>query len=133
MYNQDEIRNMIDDYKSMCNLLEELLPELDSNSIAQYGIEATLPKPQGVNNSKVESSVVVRDKATKRQCKLIDKIEFINCKQEQLEDDNDYFFLELWKMGKKRNDILIIMNINRNEYSDTRQRIVNELYNMQTT
>lgn len=131
MYSQDEIRNMIDDYKSMCNLLEELLPELDSNSIAQYGIESSLPKPQGVNNSKVESSVVVRDKITKRQRRLVDKIEFINTKQEQLEDDNDYFFLELWKIGKKRKDVLAILKITKNEYTNMRRNIVEQLYSMQ--
>lgn len=131
MYSQDEIRNMIDDYKSMCNLLEELLPELDSNSIAQYGIESSLPKPQGVNNSKVESSVVVRDKITKRQRRLVDKIEFVNTKQEQLVDDNDYFFLELWKIGKKRKDVLAILKITKNEYTNMRRNIVEQLYSMQ--
>lgn len=131
MYTHDEIRNMIDDYKSMCNLLEEFLPEVDSNSIAQYGIESTLPKPQGVNNSKVESSVLVSDKVTKRQQKLIDKIKFVNCMQEQLEDDNDYFFLELWKMDKKRKDVLSILKITKNDYTDTRKNIVEQLYEMQ--
>ncbi|MHC3758874.1 hypothetical protein ACYDLZ_06485 [Staphylococcus succinus] len=131
MYTHDEIRNMIDDYKSMCNLLEEFLPEVDSNSIAQYGIESTLPKPQGVNNSKVESSVLVRDKVTKRQQKLIDKIKFVNCMQEQLEDDNDYFFLELWKTDKKRKDVLSILKITKNDYTDMRKNIVEQLYEMQ--
>ncbi|RIN37024.1 hypothetical protein BU065_01210 [Staphylococcus succinus] len=131
MYTHDEIRNMIDDYKSMCNLLEEFLPEVDSNSIALYGIESTLPKPQGVNNSKVESSVLVRDKVTKRQQKLIDKIKFVNCMQEQLEDDNDYFFLELWKTDKKRKDVLSILKITKNDYTDMRKNIVEQLYEMQ--
>ncbi|WP_073504360.1 hypothetical protein [Staphylococcus succinus] len=131
MYTHDEIRNMIDDYKSMCNLLEEFLPEVDSNSIAQYGVESTLPKPQGVNNSKVESSVLVRDKVTKRQQKLIDKIKFVNCMQEQLEDDNDYFFLELWKTDKKRKDVLSILKITKNDYTDMRKNIVEQLYEMQ--
>ncbi len=131
MYTHDEIRNMIDDYKSMCNLLEEFLPEVDSNSIAQYGIESTLPKPQGVNNSKVESSVLVRDKVTKRQRKLIDKIKFVNCMQERLEDDNDYFFLELWKTDKKRKDVLSILKITKNDYTDMRKNIVEQLYEMQ--
>ncbi|MDN6414846.1 hypothetical protein OXR01_13205 [Staphylococcus gallinarum] len=131
MYTHDEIRNMIDDYKSMCNLLEEFLPEVDSNSIALYGIESTLPKPQGVNNSKVESSVLVRDKVTKRQQKLIDKIKFVNCMQERLEDDNDYFFLELWKTDKKRKDVLSILKITKNDYTDMRKNIVEQLYEMQ--
>lgn len=131
MYNHDEIRNMIDDYKSMCNLLDEFLPEVDSNSISQYGIESTLPKPKGVDNSKVESNVLVRDKVTKRQQKLIDKIKFVNCMQEELENDNDYFFLELWKTDKKRKDVLSILKISKNDYTNMRKNIVEQLYDMQ--
>ncbi|MCQ9304993.1 MULTISPECIES: hypothetical protein [Mammaliicoccus] len=131
MYTQEEIRSMIDGYRSMCNVLEELIPDMDSNSIAQYGIEATLPKPQGVNNSKVESCVALKDKVTTRQAKLIEKIEFINKKQEEIEDDDTYFFIELLKRGKKRNDILIILNINRNDYTDWRRKIIEDLYNSQ--
>lgn len=131
MYTHDEIRNMIDDYKSMCNLLDEFLPEVDSNSISQYGIESTLPKPKGVDNSKVESNVLVRDKVTKRQQKLIDKIKFVNCMQEELENDNDYFFLELWKTDKKRKDVLSILKISKNDYTNMRKNIVEQLYDMQ--
>ncbi len=131
MYTHDEIRNMIDDYKSMCNLLDEFLPEVDSNSISQYGIESTLPKPKGVDNSKVESNVLVRDKVTKRQQKLIDKIKFVNCMQEELENDNDYFFLELWKTDKKRKDVLSILKISKNDYTNMRKNIVEQLYEMQ--
>ena len=39
-----------------CNVLADVIPEYDSNSIAQYGIQATLPKPQG-KTSKTEMAV----------------------------------------------------------------------------
>ena len=38
---------MIGTHKMKCNVLADVIPEYDSNSIAQYGIQATLPKPQG--------------------------------------------------------------------------------------
>ena len=132
MYTQDEIRNMIDDHKWMCNTLEEQLPGLDSNSIAQYGLEATLPKPQGENSSKVESNVLVRDKITRRQKKLVDKIEFINSKQELIKEDKDYFILQLLKQGKKKNEILGIMDMKKDEYFSRKNDLINELHQLQS-
>ena len=64
MYTKEDIRYMIDNFRSNCNTLAMILPDVDSNSIAQYGIEATLPKPQGVNGSKVESVVLAERKLT---------------------------------------------------------------------
>ncbi|WP_294582969.1 hypothetical protein [uncultured Staphylococcus sp.] len=128
MYTTQDIEEMINHYHSNCNLLQELLPDLDSNSIAQYGIEATLPKPQGVNTSKVENKCISRYKITDRHRKLIERINFINSAQESIEDDRLYFLLELWKKGKRRREILDIMRINRNEYNRMRREIVNIAY-----
>ena len=47
MCTQKAIINMIDNYQMTCKYLVTVIPDCDSNSIAQYGIQATLPKPQG--------------------------------------------------------------------------------------
>ena len=47
VYSKEAIINMIDNYQMTCKYLVTVIPECDSNSIAQYGIQATLPKPQG--------------------------------------------------------------------------------------
>ena len=49
---------MIGTHKMKCNVIADAMPDYDSNSIAQYGIQATLPKPQGQNSSKVEDVVI---------------------------------------------------------------------------
>ena len=58
MYSKEAILNMIDNYQMT---LITVIPDCDSNSIAQYGIQATLPKPQGQNSSKVEDTVIRRE------------------------------------------------------------------------
>ena len=42
MYSKESIVNMIGTHKMKCNVLADVIPEYDSNSIAQYGIQATL-------------------------------------------------------------------------------------------
>ncbi|MEJ7452787.1 hypothetical protein [Staphylococcus xylosus] len=129
MYTKEEIRYMIDNFRSICNTLEMILPEVDSNSIAQYGIESTLPKPQGVNSSKVESVVIAREKAHKHIQNKMDKIAFINECQNKLNED-DFIFLEIMK-GYKRHQILPKAEMNKNRYDERKRDIVNKIYNLQ--
>ncbi|WP_432740817.1 hypothetical protein AAA450_10235 [Staphylococcus equorum] len=131
MYEREQIKNMLEDYKAMCNTLEQLVPDLDSNSIAQYGIEAALPKPQGTNSSKVETNVITREKRTKGNERLINKIEFINKHQEDVLDDRNYCLLTLLKLGKGTNEIINIMAIKRDEYFTRKKMLVEELYKLQ--
>lgn len=84
---------MIDGYKMNCNILEDVVPECDSNSIAQYGIQATLPKPQGENGSKVEDVVIRLERTNKRYAQMLKEVEFINQSQQKL-GHVDFCFLE---------------------------------------
>lgn len=129
MYTKEQIRDMIDNFRSTCNTLAMILPEVDSNSIAQYGIEATLPKPQGMNSSKVESVVLAREKAHRHVQSKMDKIAFINSCQDKLNED-DFIFLEVMK-GYKRHEILPEAEMNKNTYGDRRKEIIDKLYYMQ--
>ncbi|MCE5003212.1 hypothetical protein ACWEXP_00895 [Staphylococcus pseudoxylosus] len=129
MYTKEQIRDMIDNFRSTCNTLAMILPDVDSNSIAQYGIEATLPKPQGMNSSKVESVVLAREKAHRHVQSKMDKIAFINNCQDKLNED-DFIFLEVMK-GYKRHEILPEAEMNKNTYGDRRKEIIDKLYYMQ--
>lgn len=129
MYTKEQIRDMIDNFRSTCNTLAMILPDVDSNSIAQYGVEATLPKPQGVNSSKVETVVIAKEKAHRHIQSKMDKIAFINECQDKLNED-DFIFLEVMK-GYKRHEILPEAEMNKNTYGDRRKEIIDKLYYMQ--
>lgn len=84
LYSKEAIINMIGTHKMKCNVIADAMPDYDSNSIAQYGIQATLPKPQGQNSSKVEDVVIKLERTNKRYAQMLREIEFINQSQQKL-------------------------------------------------
>ena len=92
VYSKEAIINMIDNYQMTCKYLVTVIPDCDSNSIAQYGIQATLPKPQGQNGSKVENTVIRRERMSKRHAQMLAEVEFINQSQQKL-GHVDFIFL----------------------------------------
>ena len=99
---------MIDNYQMTCKYLVTVIPECDSNSIAQYGIQATLPKPQGQNSSKVEDVVIRRERMSKRHAQMLEEVEFINRSQQKL-GHVDFIFLDHLKNARSRDKIIKAM------------------------
>ncbi|HEC2198199.1 TPA: hypothetical protein R1960_001121 [Staphylococcus delphini] len=133
MYSKEAILNMIGTHKIKCNVLADAIPEYDSNSIAQYGIQSTLPKPQGENSSKVEDVVIRLEKSNKRYTQMLDEIEFINKSQQKL-GTVDFCFLELLKKGYNRESIINKMpnsKINRNNFLIKRDELAEKIYLLQ--
>lgn len=133
MYSKASILNMIDGYKMNCNILEDVVPECDSNSIAQYGIQATLPKPQGENGSKVEDVVIRLERTNKRYAQMLKEVEFINQSQQKL-GHVDFCFLEHLKKGRRRDKIIEKMpntKLNRNNFLARKDELAEKIYLLQ--
>ncbi|HDN3491997.1 TPA: hypothetical protein P1V30_002603 [Staphylococcus aureus] len=133
MYSKESIVNMIGTHKMKCNVLADVIPEYDSNSIAQYGIQATLPKPQGENSSKVEDVVVRLERANKRYAQMLKEVEFINQSQQKL-GHVDFCFLELLKKGYNRDAIIKKMpnsKLNKNNFLARRDELAEKIYLLQ--
>ncbi|HHU6749850.1 TPA: hypothetical protein ACUI23_000523 [Staphylococcus pseudintermedius] len=133
MYSKEAILNMIGTHKIKCNVLADVIPEYDSNSIAQYGIQSTLPKPQGENGSKVEDVVIKLEKSNKRYTQMLEEIEFINRSQQKL-GTVDFCFLELLKKGYNRESVISKMpnsKINRNNFLAKRDELAEKIYLLQ--
>lgn len=133
MYSKESIVNMIGTHKMKCNVLADAMPDYDSNSIAQYGIEATLPKPQGENNSKVEEAVVRLERMNRRYAQMLKEIEFINQSQQRL-GHVDFCFLELLKKGYKRDKIISSLpnaRLNRNNFLERKDELAEKIYLLQ--
>lgn len=133
MYSKESIVNMIGTHKMKCNVLADAMPDYDSNSIAQYGIQATLPKPQGENSSKVEDTVIRLEKTNKRYAQMLREVEFINQYQQKL-GHIDFCFLEMLKKGYKRDEIIKKMpnsKLNRNNFLARRDELAEKIYLLQ--
>lgn len=133
LYSKEAIINMIGTHKMKCNVIADVMPDYDSNSIAQYGIQATLPKPQGQNSSKVEDVVIKLERTNKRYAQMLREIEFINQSQQKL-GHVDFCFLELLKKGYKRDDVIKNLpnsKLNRNNFLARRDELAEKIYLLQ--
>lgn len=133
MYSKESIVNMIGTHMMKSNVLADVVPEYDSNSIAQYGVQSTMPKPQGGNSSKVEDVVLRLEKTNKRYAQMLEEVEFINKSQQKL--GHVYFcFLELLKKGYRRDDIIKNLpnsKLNRNNFLARRDELAEKIYLLQ--
>lgn len=133
VYSKEAIINMIDNYQMTCKYLVTVIPDCDSNSIAQYGIQATLPKPQGQNSSKVENTVIRRERMSKRHAQMLAEVEFINQSQQKL-GHVDFIFLDHLKEAKRRDDIIKDMpnsRLNRNNFLTRKDELAEKIYLLQ--
>ncbi|WP_432371425.1 hypothetical protein [Staphylococcus chromogenes] len=69
MYTPNDIREMLKDYEWMINELESATLNMDSTSVAQYGVEASQPKPQGFTSDKVCNLILKREKEDRKLVK----------------------------------------------------------------
>lgn len=124
---------MIGTHEMKCNVLADIVPDYDSNSIAQYGIQATLPKPQGENNSKVEDVIIRLERTNKRYGQMLQEVQFINQSQQKL-GPVDFCFLELLKKGYRRDEIIKKLpnsRINRNNFLARKDELAEKIYQLQ--
>lgn len=112
MYTRDEVREMIHSYKWMQNIVESQIYDNDSTSIAQYGIEATMPKGKGDTGDKVFVKVMNRNRQHRRNIKLVEKISFIDKYEDCIIDERNYHMLQMLKLRMKHKTIKDILEIN---------------------
>lgn len=127
MYTRDEVRNMIDNYKWMHNIIEAQVYDADSTSTAQYGIEAVMPKAKGGTGDKVLVKVLNRNREYRRNVKLLNKLQFIDKYEEYVTDEMNYHILQLIKIGIKHKTIMELMEI---KSKSTFYGCVNEIVNV---
>lgn len=112
MYTRNEVKKMINDYKWMRNIIESQVYDADSTSIAQYGIEAVMPKAKGGTGDKVLVKVLNRNREYRRNFKLLNKIEFIDKYEEYITDEKNFHILQMLKLNMQHKTIKDLMEIN---------------------
>lgn len=117
MYTTEEIKDMIYSYHWRKNILIDEGYVIDSNGIAQYGIEATMPKPQGKTTDKVQSIATRNYVLSRVHDEHIEVVNFIDKYEHCIDNDMNLNILYLFKKGKKFSEIRKIMNIGRDNLS----------------
>ena len=111
MYTREEVKEMIYNYKWMTNIITSQIYDVDSTSVAQYGIESVMPKAKGQAGDKVFLKVMNRNKAWRRNLKLIEKIEFIDKYEEYITNEMNFHILQMIKLGTKLKTVMDLMEI----------------------
>lgn len=131
MYTADDIKDMIHSYNWRKNRLIDEGYISDSNSIAQYGIESTVPKAQGNTSDKVLNIVSRNDTLYRVLYKHIEVIEFIDKHEHKIDNDMNLNILYEFKKGKTQKEVRNIMKIGRTNLKSRLDDIVNVYLNEQ--
>ncbi|MGW9920511.1 hypothetical protein [Staphylococcus hominis] len=111
MYTREEVKEMIYNYKWMNNIITSQIYDVDSTSVAQYGIESVMPKAKGQAGDKVFLKVMNRNKAWRRNLKLIEKIDFIDKYEEYITNEMNFHILQMIKLGTQHKTVMDLMEI----------------------
>lgn len=126
MYTPTEIEQMIKDYHWMTNIIETNVFNYDSTGVAQYGIESSMPRSSG-NGDKVFVRVLKNDVQGQKYQKLIQKVQFVDEKEQVVENEKDYYILQLLKRGKNFKQIAVFMECSHVNIYHRLQKIAKQM------
>ncbi|UED72140.1 LuxR C-terminal-related transcriptional regulator [Brevibacillus sp. HD3.3A] len=127
---------VIKGYRYMLNRAAWLKDELNraisdsppgSRLVAQYGIEATLPKAQGTKPTSLNIPEELYERKVKRLTDLEIKIKEAEHAAEQIVDPQEKAVLECLMDGERMNMIALIVGVSRQRVHEIRKSIVQKL------
>ena len=128
--NRKEIENILKDYHWMINSIKELRKSIQTAGeglTAQYGIEASLPKPQGVTGDPIYREVLRREKRHAVINKYKAKISVIQDRLHYIKDDRELEVLHWLLEGKSYRWIGMHMGLSFSHIKRIRDSIVDKL------
>jgi len=122
---------MIKDYNWMMRML--ISSRLEATGTSQglttvYGIEATLPKPQGTNSDPVYQEVLRLEKNDVYNEKITQKVMFIQKYSKKVKGVKNQIILSKLLNGEPMRDIAKEMNMSLSGISNRKEMIVNDMY-----
>ncbi|GIN39032.1 helix-turn-helix domain-containing protein [Heyndrickxia oleronia] len=125
-----EIEDILKNYSWMINSIKELRKSLQSAGeglTAQYGVEATLPKPQGVTGDPIYRELIRREKRHAVINKYKAKISVIQDRLHLIKDDRELEVLHWLLEGKSYRWIGMHMGLSFSHIKRIRDSIVDKL------
>lgn len=131
--NSFDIENTLKDYHWMINsikIMRQSLENAGDGLIAQYGIEATMPKAQGQTSDPVYSEVVRRSKRWKKVESYENKVKMIQERIHLIEDEREIEVLHWLLEGKGYSWIARHMGLSERHIRRIKDLIVSEMSGM---
>ncbi|MFG0212638.1 hypothetical protein ACFU8X_06015 [Brevibacillus porteri] len=104
--------------------IQRFLREAGEGMVAQYGLDAEMPKGKGSNGDKTHAEVVRRERKWKRLQNLQDKIERINKAVETIPGEQERLVVEALLDGDKNNLIAKEIGVSRQRYYEIKRSAV---------
>lgn len=134
--NKNDIELAIRDYHWIpkeIERLEKTLGIIEVPVTAAYGIEATLPKPKGLNGDKVGKSVVRKSLREEKQSKVLKKlrykIELIDSQIDRIIEDREKAVLLCLLDGMSQTQISLHLRLSEGKVSKIKTNIIEEIFN----
>lgn len=129
--NKQEIHEAIKDYRWMMRLLISKRQESVNGSnglTAKYGIEATLPKPQGDPSDPVYQEMLRIEKYEKNTRRIRKKVLLIQKHAKSIVSTKDQLILDELLDAKPLRDIAIDLDMSVSAVKRRKDAIVNQIY-----
>ncbi|TDM48225.1 hypothetical protein ETI08_03545 [Macrococcoides goetzii] len=127
MYTPTEIEQIIKDYHWMTNIIETNVFNYDTSLTAQYGVESSMPKAQGQTSDKVFMRVLKNDKQGQKYKKLVEKVQFVDEHEDIIENEKDFYILQLLKRGKNFKQVAVFMECSHVNIYHRLQKIAKQM------
>ncbi|WP_153124649.1 helix-turn-helix transcriptional regulator [Peribacillus tepidiphilus] len=132
---QKEIEQILKDYHWMINsikILRDSMKDAGEGLTAQYGVEASLPKPKGVTGDPIYREVVRREKRWKKVAEYEEKVKIIQDRMIAITDDREIEVLHWLLEGKSYRWIGLHMGLSFSHIKRIRDSIVNKMATYET-
>ncbi|MGY6765703.1 LuxR C-terminal-related transcriptional regulator [Faecalibacterium prausnitzii] len=131
--NKKEIAETLRDYNWIINEIKrqrKLIEDVNGNFIAQYGVEASLPKVVGQNGDPIFQEVVRREKKSKWIERLEKKVLYIQSRIDRITDERERAVLECILDGMSMQAISRHMGLSTRHIQRIKNSIVDQMSDM---
>ncbi|MGE6260886.1 helix-turn-helix transcriptional regulator [Heyndrickxia sporothermodurans] len=128
--NRKEIENILKDYHWMINsikILRDSMKDAGEGLTAQYGIEATLPKPKGLTSDPVYKETIRREKRYSKIAQYEEKVQVIQDRMYLIKDERENEVLYWLLEGKSYRWIALHMGLSHSHIRRLRENIIEQL------
>lgn len=128
--NREDIESVLKNYHWMINsikIMRRSLEQAGDGLTAQYGIEATLPKPKGQTSDPIYSEVIRRSKRWDKIKEYEDKVKVIQDRLHVIKDEREIEVLHWLLEGKSYRWIASHMGLSHSHIRRIKDGIVDRL------